>query len=81
MGLPRYLRGEHMLDSSKCDSEDWNQLLHRMEFGLRYHDYVYDGECDEHYGFDAWRAKMKSADDVLRLAFAYLGDYWGALWD
>ncbi len=75
------VRGEHMLDSSKCDPEDWNRLLHRIEFGLRYYDYVFDGDCDEHYGWGGWMARTDSAQAVIVMAFADLGEYWGALWD
>ncbi len=74
-------RGQHMLDSDECGPEDWWAMLHRIEFGLRYYDYVFDGDCDEHYGFDGWRAKMDNAEAVKNQAFADLGEYWGALWD
>ncbi len=75
------VRGQHMMDSAACDPEDWWAMLHRIEFGLRYYDYVFDGECDEHYGFSEWRAKTESAQEVIVMAFADLGEYWGALWD
>lgn len=75
-------RGEHMLSASdECGPEDWWAMLRRIEFGLRYYEYVYDGDCDEHYGFDRWRAKMESAQEVIVMAFADLGEYWGGMWD
>ena len=71
---------EHMMSSDDSCAEGWWELLHRVEFGLRYYEYVYDGDCSEHYGFDEWRTKMDSAQKVIVMAFADLGEYWGGMW-
>jgi len=76
-----YLREQHMMDSSLCGPEDWWALLHRIEFGLRYYEYVYDGDCYEHYSFDGWRARAESSQEVIVMAFADLAEYWGGMWD
>ena len=75
------LRGEHMLDSGLCNPEDWQQMLHRMEFGLRYYHYVMDGDACLEYDYATWRRMIDTADRVHHQAFADLGEYWGALWD
>ena len=75
------VRGEHMLDSDKCAPEDWWALLQRIEFGLRYYEYVYDGDCCLDYSFDVWLAMMDSSEEVIKQTFADLGEYWGGMWD
>ena len=72
---------EHMLSGDDSCAEGWRSLLHRIEFGLRYYEYVHGGDCDERYGFDGWRAKMDSAQEVIVMAFRDLGEYWGGMWD
>ncbi len=72
---------EHTLGTSDECAEGWWEMLHRIEFGLRYYEYVHNGYCDEHYSFDGWRAKMYSAQVVIVMAFRDLGEYWGGMWD
>jgi hypothetical protein len=73
---------EHMLDNTGlCGPEDWWAMLHRIEFGLRYYDYVFDGSADVDHGFDEWRNMMNVAEAIKNQAFADLGEYWGSMWD
>ncbi len=71
---------KHMMSSDDSCAEGWWALLQRIEFGLRYYEYVYDGDFFEHYGFDGWHAKMESAEEVIVMAFKDLGEYWGGMW-